>query len=267
MYDVTKPAVYIVIATPQLVEWLLSMNTHNRQPRMWHIRALARDMLACAFLLTNQGVGVGRNGVLLDGQNRLLAMREANYPPVQFVLVLGLEPEAQFAVDRGLVRTLRDMFCLMLNKTVRNSVIAATRVLLSVRDQLVVSQDRPTLREMADKLDAVHEPLTAVLEAAGSSQRAPVLAALVDYATHHDLEAAIDLATQIRTGERLAQDDPAYRLRAILAEVSGGGGAVAQRLYRQTVSACIAHANGRKVRMLREATSWDGLPKKLGKAP
>lgn len=71
------------------------------------------DMLRGEWRLTHQGIGVNRNGVLLDGQHRAVAVIEASEVrpgiaiPTQ--ITWGLDPEVFDAVDIGRKRTVADV--------------------------------------------------------------------------------------------------------------------------------------------------------------
>lgn len=102
--------VYVQRIGPDAAETLLQYNTRNRKLRDAHATKLAVDMSAGQWrdgsTLLFAGTGDGR--VLLDGQHRLQAVVEAK-AEIDFIVVEGLSPDDQQAVDTGLRRSLADV--------------------------------------------------------------------------------------------------------------------------------------------------------------
>lgn len=93
--------VEIMTVTPeQATEWLETRNTNNRRIRKNQVQQLARDMAEGNWLLTGDSIKFDKNGVLRDGQHRLAAIVESGIP-AQLLVVRGIEPEAQSAIDIG----------------------------------------------------------------------------------------------------------------------------------------------------------------------
>jgi hypothetical protein len=265
---VTKsPAAHIVTATKQLVDALLSMNTRNRRPKESHISRLATDCEDGNFLLTASGIGVSSTGVLLDGQNRLMAIREAGYPPVQFVLVTGLEDESQRVVDRHAKRSLSDALTIYMNITVSSHMVALANALADFGATRGISvpftyRDRGAKGTITDsKLGdfmSEHGDLTARIVSTTKGAKAPVMAAIWVYAYHHE-DGAMDFARQVATGAGISEDSPAYRLRAAIFRMRSSNGAAGRmELFKLAVTACIHHHHEREVKLLRAADSWEG---------
>jgi hypothetical protein len=102
-----RPGVYVVTITPELAEKLLERNENNRTPKQKAIAAYKNAMLQGRWELTNQGIGFDRNGVLVDGQNRLYACIQAGVPFIT-TLATGLSPDAKEKIDVGVKRNLAD---------------------------------------------------------------------------------------------------------------------------------------------------------------
>lgn len=257
-------AAHILIANKQLVDWLLSLNTRNRKVKKSVVASLLDVLVKNKFLLTNQGVGVSTDGVLIDGQHRLIAIAEANYPPVEILVITGLDPKAQSCVDIHAKRSATDVIKLILDRSVGNLAVAAVNFIkkLKISDSgFYMASKTPHLDEVAEYLDENSNYLDEILRALGGHSKAAVVAALHEYAQNYSLDAAKHLAHQIHVGEMLAQHDPAFRLRLYLSKHTSGGGAMQLETYQHTVSACIAHARNEKLQLLRQSTSWDRLPK------
>ena len=86
--------------TPALAAELLKDNTHNRPVSNGAIGRYANDMKAGLWVFNGDAIRVDTNGVLLDGQHRLLACVRSG---VEFdcVMVTGLEPEVFSTLDAG----------------------------------------------------------------------------------------------------------------------------------------------------------------------
>lgn len=259
----SEPQAFIVTATKPLVDALLAMNTHNRKPRQTAISRLRSDIELGHWRLTASGVGVDKQGRLSDGQHRLHAIVEAGYPPVQFTLVIGLDPEAQSVVDRHAKRSLSDALSLLRGRTVSTAVMAASNSLLLIKNStsptepFVFAGGQPSDAQAAQCLLEWEEDLLAVMGAAGSNFRASIVAAMAIY-YRHDQDRAMMFADQMKRGLGLSETDPAYKLRAALesglARIGGAQGSI--QAFRFTVSAVLAHSQGRELRLLKGSDSW-----------
>lgn len=97
----------IVTMTPQWAEALLANNPKNRKPKQGHIAALARDMQRGDWQLNGDAIRVSQEGVLLDGQHRLLACVKSGVA-FQTILIRGLSADVRATIDSGAVRTYAD---------------------------------------------------------------------------------------------------------------------------------------------------------------
>jgi hypothetical protein len=109
--DLTKPGHQIIDVTPQLAkDWLL-LNKHNRKLKEMKIVQYARDMREGNWRFTGEAIKFDNNGDLLDGQNRLHALIDAQ-TTVPMLVVTGLEPEAQGVMDSNAPRNAGDTLTL-----------------------------------------------------------------------------------------------------------------------------------------------------------
>ena len=97
--------------SPELAASWLLRNTGNRPVKQDAVDAWAREMTAGAWRLTNQGIGFDTNGVLIDGQNRLLAVVKS-HTTQPFYVAVNLEPEAMTVVDTGVKRSVADVLAI-----------------------------------------------------------------------------------------------------------------------------------------------------------
>ena len=98
----------IVTMTPQLAKELLKRNVANRNVKPM-MKRLAEMMTKGQWLENGESIIVDSNGVLVDGQHRLLACIEAKHS-FDCVLVTDVTPKAMESVDSGSGRTLADVF-------------------------------------------------------------------------------------------------------------------------------------------------------------
>lgn len=101
------PTVAVETITPAQAHALLGGNTHNRLVSS-RVKDLARAMREGFWVLNGETIKVAKNGTLIDGQHRLLAIIEAK-TPIQTYVVRGLPLVAQETVDIGRKRTLGDV--------------------------------------------------------------------------------------------------------------------------------------------------------------
>lgn len=269
MLDYTKKAALVLTASKPLVDWLLALNTKNRALKNLHTKNIADEIERGEFVLTSQGIGITANGVLTDGQHRLQAIAMSGYPPVEILVVTGLDEIAMRKTDQLMAkRSMADVLKLIMNKTVSTNLVAAVTCHLKIKigsDGFFISTARKSEGEIADFLENYSDEITNLFDAAGGSLRAGIMAAMIDFALY-DIDMACSFARQVRNGERLVSSDPAYKLRDYIIKNKNGGGGRQVDDYAVTVTACIAYAREDSMAMLRKSSSWERLPKKLSPA-
>lgn len=119
----------VVEMTPERAGRLLSKNTRNRKIRPFHAKNLARQMSQGLWRQDGSPIRVSSDGVLLDGQHRLLAIIESGIT-VQVVLVTGLGNETMAVIDTGAVRSFADV--LALNTDLKFNVAGVASIVRSV---------------------------------------------------------------------------------------------------------------------------------------
>ncbi|WP_394822288.1 hypothetical protein [Pendulispora albinea] len=97
----------LVSMTPEIAMALLSRSVKNRTVSWDRVAAFARDMKDGAWLLNNQGIGLGADGRLYDGQHRLWAVVLSGMT-VQIWLIRGLQPSSRATIDQGRMRDVGD---------------------------------------------------------------------------------------------------------------------------------------------------------------
>lgn len=95
-------SVEYVVTTPAIVEKLLDGNLRNRRLNAGHMKKLSIDIKNGRYIFNGQPIIRDTNGYLRDGQHRLIAIKEAGYPPVPILLVTlkGSQESIEQAYDR-----------------------------------------------------------------------------------------------------------------------------------------------------------------------
>ena len=99
------PKAQIELVTPEIAEQWLAKNIHNRNLNERQIDRLARAMKDGDWWFTGDPVQFAPDGTLLNGQHRLNAII-ASGTPVEMLVVRGILPKAQEAMDMGARRSL-----------------------------------------------------------------------------------------------------------------------------------------------------------------
>lgn len=255
MQPENKPYSEIKTATKQLVDALLAMNTNNRSLRTGTVKMYAEDIKSGKWMLTNQGIGITKSGVLADGQHRLEAIKSCGYPPVQLLIVHGLEESVQIAVDAHAKRSARDMLHFAFGYRVSRSAPAIGNIILKYKQNkwfggFTNSQLMESIRDYADEIEIItNAPKNASFFAA------PFLASFVmQLQIRPDLRNEIlAFMAKVETGEMLDKTMPEYHLRNYIAtstKMKGGGEMQKERLVKCT-KALTASLKGEKMGALR----------------
>jgi len=127
-----KVTTKVVNVTPTMAKsWLDKYNKRNRHIRDGAINNYANDMREGRWELTHQGIAFYDDGVLADGQHRLLAVIRANRN-VEFMVTHGLPKKSGAVLDQHSKRQAHDAIAIggLAEGTNRN-IVAITRFLMS----------------------------------------------------------------------------------------------------------------------------------------
>lgn len=94
--------------TPEHASQLLELNNDNRSIRNRSVQRYSDAMSDGRWLPTNDAICIGDDGRLLNGQHRLHAVIKSGVPIVAIVAT-GVPSESFRAMDRGAVRSVRDL--------------------------------------------------------------------------------------------------------------------------------------------------------------
>lgn len=251
----------IVTMNKEMVDSLLAMNTSNRRVKPAVVERYARDMASGYWPLTSQGIGVSNEGVLLDGQHRLLAMQKAGYPPLEVLLVTGLHPNSQRVIDQQSKRTARDIFRLSFDATIAATAPAILQVLARFEPecQTPISSGKSgtlTIDEMYDLYELYYESIEPVCRIEGVRGFLSAAYMAAGAFMLHKKQTTIDIIAeffdQVKGGENLNKKMPAYHLRnyVISSKSSGSNGPIQRERYLKTKKAIAAFASKQEMSRL-----------------
>ena len=97
--------------TPNRATKLLEHNTDNYRMSLSNstLENLVYELTHGQWKATTQGIGFDTNGVLVDGQHRLMAIQKSGITVDKQLVCYGLEPESKLKIDVGKKRTLSDL--------------------------------------------------------------------------------------------------------------------------------------------------------------
>ena len=96
----SEPRADIVLIDPDFAQELLKRNTMNRKISQAHVKSITHDMENSDFDFNGDAIRLSKDGVLLDGQQRLTSIINSN-KTIPTVFVRGLEKEAMDTIDSG----------------------------------------------------------------------------------------------------------------------------------------------------------------------
>lgn len=179
--------------TPEIAKTMLGENVNNRRISRDNVNLFAREIRNGEWRFNGEAIKFGKDGRLLDGQHRLLAVIAAD-KPLTTLVIRGLEDETQQTMDSGKTRTLGDVLTLRGEKNSTQLASLARAVYLA--DQLgmeAAAQNdlKPTRGEIISFIDQTPQ-LADVLAASrafrsqsgGHADQQHVRLALVDVRAH-----------------------------------------------------------------------------------
>lgn len=247
------PFALVKTATKDLVDSLLSMNTKNRFIRKRVVERYAREIEAGKWLLTNQGIGVSWDDVLVDGQHRLEAIKKCGYPALPLLIVYGLDPAASIAVDQHAKRSTGDCLLFSFDTRVSKNAPSIANVLHRTKNGWQAQASARECLEIIEKYMDEIEFVTSI-PVSGGFFAAPYFAAFIhaiEFGANKDYVA--DFIRQVEAGEKLERDMPAFHFRnyIISTKSSGGGRDIQTERYSKALKATMAFVNGQKMHVLR----------------
>jgi hypothetical protein len=207
----------IMVGLPE-AEKLLGHNISNRRIKRRVVLSFADDMTNGRWKQAGAPLIQADDGTLLDGQHRLLAVIESGCT-IEFLLVTGVERDAQPVIDTGTRRSLGDVL-VMRGEPNAMAVAAITRIaevwdpvkglpaafkMASTGAQLEFLNEHPELHEIAHRI-AKHKDRIRKIRPASFG----VFLWLIEQVDAEDADAFI---AQYISGTELAEGSPILALR------------------------------------------------------
>jgi hypothetical protein len=232
-----KATSQIVTANKELIDELLSKNTHNRPAKGSHVKYLREQIRAGNWTLTNQGIGVSVGGWIVDGGHRLEAIRAEGYPPVEFILVRNLPDDAQKHVDTHAKRSMSDVLQLVFDENISRTSVSCVNIILTVFKKMKAPKASP--EEMIAGFETYAGSMRKVVEIPNAKKLAASVLGAIVHAYHviQD-ERILDFTRQVISGEMIKAGDPAFALKSWLdsSRHNAGQGMQVER-FRKTLFA------------------------------
>lgn len=249
--------VQMLVTPAQAAEWLKN-NPRNRKPVQSVVRAIADDITSGEWRLTHQGIAIGTDGTLYDGQHRLMAVVRADIP-VEMIVWFDMTEDTLWKIDTGGVgrrkahHVLKMAEGIEVSGLVRSSVIAAWKLVIGepLQNQ---GGSHITPQDLSAALEVHRDHAEAVCSVMGQNHdrlcQAPSNGALTILHKSWPVE-TMAFARLIRDGEQLTKGHPALALRNYLAlEYSPhtrrtmSGASVKEQLVDRTFGAFDAYRKG-----------------------
>lgn len=220
--DAKEPNAQFIDVTPLMAEkWLNENNNHNRPRYPATINAYTNDMIMDAWGIHNQGIGFDVNGTLIDGQQRLSAIVQAN-KTIKLLVVTNL-PEKQCKanirtqemIDGGKVRTVGDRLKLNRGEDNANTKVAIVNMIIG---KVIGKTFRSTPNLAYSVIDLYRDEIDFVLcntRSIPGLRYSPAVAAMVFAARVH-LDEVIEFKERYFSGTGLTPGHPALTLREMM---------------------------------------------------
>lgn len=227
------PIARVVTLDDKLAHDLLGRAATNRDVRRSRVARYRADMESNHWVLNGEPIILSRNGQMIDGQHRCLAVSGTDAHP-SVLLVLGVEPEAMATMGQGVPRTAGDYLGIEGEAHARTCASIARLVLAYRRNDGEALRDtsKPTNAEV---IEFYHEHRDAVQHSANlatahkESIQALVAPSVLGFChlvlAEIDPAAADEYITQVAKGELLEETDAAYAVRTRLLNMGKSGAA------------------------------------------
>jgi hypothetical protein len=96
------------LITKELATNILNMNTRNRKVKKNNLVKLVHELETGLFKFNGESIIISKDGKLLDGQHRLLAVEQTGIP-IKSIIVYDVEDNTFSTIDTGICRTTSDV--------------------------------------------------------------------------------------------------------------------------------------------------------------
>lgn len=108
--ETNKAETKLRVITPEEAKEILSKsNINNRRIRLRYVDWLAKLIVEGQWMVTHQGIAFDKNGRLVDGQHRLLAISKSG-KDTPILVTTNLEEESYNHIDIGAIRNRADIY-------------------------------------------------------------------------------------------------------------------------------------------------------------
>lgn len=243
------------MVTPDLASEFLTHNTHNRTLKPVFEKRYATDMRNGDWTWTGEPLRFDVHGTLLDGQNRLYALIDAEVT-LPFLIIRGLPSEAQDDMDTGAPRKFYDVLKLRGEVNATHLAALVRRVAAwnaGYRRNLnsVVPSYHALSRVLAEN-PGMRDVVIPARKAASGSGLMPSVASLTYWLfSNIDGDDAEFFFARLADGQAMAKGDPIFELRRTLATDGNGAGRGESWQLAITIKAWNAYRNGETVGLYR----------------
>lgn len=210
--------------TPKIATQLLELNEDNRPVSSSKVEQYARDMKASNWPLNGESVIIAADGSVNDGQHRLFACIEAG-TPFETVVVFGVDRDSRLTVDQGRARG-AGCYLGMAGTPNAKAVATISRLALAyekTNGRAVELKHGLTNAEVMAFANAHNDELQVAYQAANRQHTDTVapktLFGFWAFLLRDKVSSSVYIR-QVQTGENLALNDPAYRVRERLIGMS-----------------------------------------------
>jgi len=213
--------------TPSYAQELLKNNTLNRTPKKQHIDNLAYQMANGQWLYNGETIVIAKDGRILDGQHRLMAIVKSNVT-IESEIVREVEGNVMHTIDSGMARTGGDSLKLLGYE--RGVILAKiSRSILQFRKKNVIAHttDRKQLISNADIIAVIekeHNIVDAIINSRAEhyynkSGRLMTISEITLFwyiFKDIDEDKAFEFLNKLFIGINVSENDPVLLLRNIL---------------------------------------------------
>lgn len=243
---------------------LLKRNTHNRPPKTLAIETFRNEMASGRWIFNGQPISFDSNGVMSDGQNRMLALAGLAGTPVtiELLIVAGLEPHAQLTMDQGTRRSPSDQMNLA-DIRVDKTAAASVRIIMTWRRKLLFVEKTKATASAAEMIAWANEHpemIARIHEASehgwrGIKMRASLSLAIGSVLMSVDHDAAVEFMNTVKSGWNIGPTSPIAALRARLDYMYDRSNNVKSATDRELIALCVyawnAWRDGRELTKLQ----------------
>lgn len=258
----TEVEANIITTTKEIVDGLLACNISNRNPRQRVVNQYRRDIENGNWHLTHQGIALSANDVLIDGQHRLLAIKEAGYPAVKILLVSGLNHDVQKYVDQQAKRTMKDVLKVVFDRQFTVQAPAIARNIVAIEKNLSTRSTSLTPDELISKVDEYYEEIVAATTVEDINKDYFAAAYLSGFvylmkSNPDQVNNIIKFMQSVFQGEMLTKEMPAYHLRNYIATHRniGGGNRQISRRIEAAMKSTQFYLDNKEMKLLRLTNS------------